>query len=34
MFSTGSVLAVASNDSTIKMYEVAQGRVSLLLAIF
>lgn len=24
---TGQVLAVASNDSTIKMYEVANGRV-------
>ena len=26
---TGAVLAVASNDGTVKMYEVANGKVSL-----
>ena len=28
--SAGSVLAIASNDGTIKMYEIASGQVSVL----
>lgn len=32
--SAGSVLAIASNDGTIKMYEVASGQVGLMRIIF